>query len=209
MQFRAQFGLNFDSQPARIYVYASRGSEEDTFRRRAAGDAARAGRNARQERRETMKRTLWLASCAVGMAAALLGQGRGAHMGGGRGGGFSREGPAAGGGFSAARERQGAQASWEAPSSMRESPAATYRRASQPRADRHGNAGEPSGRLRKCNRAPRYTTILHAHRDCLSCLTQDAAAGGTGGAIGAAAASARIPRRCMGQPGLHGAHRSL
>ena len=68
-----------------------------------------------------MKRTLWLASCAVGMAAALLGQGRGAHMGGGRGGGFSREGPAAGGGFSAARERQGAQASREAPSSMQAS----------------------------------------------------------------------------------------
>jgi len=55
------------------------------------------------------------------MAAAVLGQGRGAHMGGGRGGGFSRESPAAGGGFSSARGREGAQASRQTPSSMQAS----------------------------------------------------------------------------------------
>jgi hypothetical protein len=76
-----------------------------------------------------MKRALWLANCAMGLAAVLLGPAvEKAHARGGReGGGFSRESPAATGGFSShagsAQGRQGS-AQWsrqQTPSSMQSS----------------------------------------------------------------------------------------
>jgi len=135
-----------------------------------------------------MKRTLWLASCAVGMAAAVLGQGRGAHMGGGRGGGFSRESPAAGGGFSSARGREGAQASRQTPSSMQ---ASRQQYASGAQANREQTAtGMQASREQTEVYHGTYTHTVTAYPAYPAWdAGRVAAAGVTGAAIGAAAAS--------------------
>jgi hypothetical protein len=144
-----------------------------------------------------MKQTMWLASCAMGMAAALFGQGRGAHMGGGRMGGFSREGPAAGGGFSSAREHQAsAQASRQTPSSMQ---ASRQQYASGAQANREQTAtGMQASREQTATGMQSSAQVYHgSYTHTVTAYPaypawdagRAAVAGVTGAAIGAAAAS--------------------
>ena len=99
-----------------------------------AADRARARRSGSQKRRKPMNRALWLANCTLGMTVALVSLVGNAHGRGGRegGGGFSRESPAASGGFSShagsAQERQGrAQSSREQTATGMQSSAQQYR----------------------------------------------------------------------------------
>jgi hypothetical protein len=139
-----------------------------------------------------MKRTLWLANCAMSVVA-LLGPAAGAA--GARG--FSRESPAASGGFASrggsAHERQGsAQMSrQQTPSSMQTS---HQQYASSAQANREQTAtGMQSSRERTATEMQRYHgSYYHA---ASSYPAWDAGAGlaaaTTGAAIGAAAASSR------------------
>ena len=133
-----------------------------------------------------MKRAYWLASWGVGIVATLLVPAvHNAHAGGGRMGGFSREGPAAGGGFSAARERQGAQFNRQTPASM---PASRQQFASGAQANREQTAtGMQASREQTEVYHGSYTHTVTAYPAWDA--GRAAAAGVTGAAIGAAAAS--------------------
>lgn len=142
-----------------------------------------------------MKRSYWLASCGVGIVAALLVPAvHNAHAGGGRGGGFSREGPAAGGGFSSARERQGGQFNRQTPSSMQ---ASRQQYASGAQANREQTAtGMQASREQTVTGMQSSAQAYHGsytHTTVNAYPAWDAgraaAAGFTGAAIGAAAAS--------------------
>ena len=137
-----------------------------------------------------MKRAYWLASWGVGIVAALVVPAvHNAHAGGGgRMGGFSREGPAAGGGFSAARGREGAQASRQTPSSMQ---ASRQQYASGAQANREQTAtGMQASREQTEVYHGTYTHTVTAYPAYPAWdAGRVAAAGVTGAAIGAAAAS--------------------
>jgi len=141
-----------------------------------------------------MKRSYWLASCVVGIAAALLVPAvHSARPGGGRAGGFSRESPAAGGGFSSAHGREGsAQASRQTPSSMQ---ASRQQYASGAQANREQTAtGMQASRERTATEMQSSAQAYHGtytHTTVNTYPAWDAgrvAVAATGVAVGAAAA---------------------
>jgi hypothetical protein len=150
-----------------------------------------------------MKRALWLANCAMGLAVALMiGPVENAHARGGReGGGFSRESPAASGGFSSrygpAQGRQGsAQSSREQTATGIQSSHQQY--ASGAQASRQQTAtGMQSTREQAATGMQSSAQQYHrSYPYTASHPAWDAgafAAAATGAAIGAAAASSKAP----------------